>query len=364
MRSLPVAVAALLTLAAAPAGAQQAFFRVGGVHARYADTVSGTAGVLTGRLAWDDRRTTGTLEASMTQFSGGIWAAQTAGSVFGIRLLTPSVGLGVRAEGEGGYIEDGAWSAIGSAGPVIALVEGSWLYSAGLGFGAVRRVDGLDNATVEGNLLVRRDAGPFNFQGALAATRAGVTRIADATLTVTWRKAAWTVSGLGGARAGNLGGRPWLQGRVAFRATPWATVEAEAGSYPPDLSGFTDGRYLSLGVWLSPGARRMVPDFGAAASFAPTDRHGVTVETTASGHQRVTFVVPGASHVAIAGEWNDWTPVALRHVDGERWQVDLALSQGAHRFSLVVDGHRWIVPRGVASLPDDLGGRVGLLLID
>ena len=109
MRSRPAAVAALILLAASPAGAQQVFFRVGGVHARYADTVSGTAGVLTSRLAWDGSRTTGTLDASLTQFAGGIWAAQTAGSAFGLRLLTPSVGLGVRAEGEGGYIGDGTW---------------------------------------------------------------------------------------------------------------------------------------------------------------------------------------------------------------------------------------------------------------
>ena len=364
MRSRPAAVAALLLLAASPAGAQQLFFRVGGVHARYADTVSGTAGVLSSRLAWDGRRTTGTVGASLTQFSGGLWAAQTAGSVFGIRLLTPTVGLGVRAEGEAGYIEDGAWSAIGSAGPVFALVSGSWLYSAGLGFGAVRRVDRLGDATVAGNVMVRRDAGPFSLEGTLAATRAGLTRIADATLSVTYQKAAWTVSGLAGARSGNLGGQPWYQGRLAFQATPWATIEFEAGSYPPDLSGFTNGRYLALGVWLGAGARRRVPDLGPATSLGAEAQRGVTIETIESGHQRVTFVVPGASRVAIAGEWNDWTPVALHHVDGPRWQVDLALSQGAHRFSLVVDGGRWMVPQGVASLPDDMGGRVGLLLID
>jgi len=364
VRSRPAAVAALFFLATSPAGAQQLFFRVGGVHARYADTVSGTAGVLSSRLAWDSPRTTGTLDASLTQFSGGLWAAQTAGSVFGIRLLTPTVGLGVRAEGEGGYLEDGAWSAIGSAGPVFALVSGSWLYSAGLGFGAVRRVDRLADATVAGNVMVRRDSGPFSIQATLAATRAGLTRIADATLSVTYDKAAWTVSALGGARTGNLGGQPWYQGRLAFHATPWATIEAEVGSYPPDLSGFTDGRYLALGVWLGAGPRRRVLRHEPATSLGAEAQRGVTIETIESGHQRITFVVPGASRVAIAGEWNDWTPVALHRLDGARWQVDLALSQGAHRFSLVVDGGRWMVPQGVPSLPDDLGGRVGLLIID
>ncbi len=74
--------------------------------------------------------------------------------------------------------------------------------------------------------------------------------------------------------------------------------------------------------------------------------------------------MPGARNVAIAGEWNDWTPVALERLDGSRWRANLALSQGAHRFSLVVNGRRWIVPPGVATLPDDMGGQVGLLVID
>jgi hypothetical protein len=358
------AAAAAILVATSPVSAQQLRFRLGGVHARYADTVSGSAGVFTTRFAWDGRRVAGTLDGSFSQFTSRTWAAQAAGSIFGIRLLTSTIGLGVRADGDAGYIQGGTWSATGSAGPVVAMVAGSWLFSAGAAFGAVRRVDRLSNASVAGNVIVRRDFGPWSVQGGLAATRAGPTRIADGTLALQFRTPALTLSALAGARSGDLGGRPWYQGRAALRVTSWATLEAEAGSYPRDLSGFTDGRFVSVGVWLGGGLRRRVSDLPSGASLSATAGRGVTVETVETGHQRVTFNVPGARDVAIAGEWNDWTPQALEHVEGVRWRANLALSQGAHRFSLVVDGRRWLVPPGVVSLPDDMGGQVGLLVID
>ncbi len=358
------AVAATLLVAASPVAAQQLRFRLGGVSARYADTVSGTAAALTTLLAWDGQRATGTLDGTFTQFSSGTWAAQAAGSVFGVRLLTPTIGLGLRADGDGGYIQGGTWSAIGSTGPVLALVSGRWVYSAGVEVGAVRRVDRLSNATFEGSVNARRDAGPWSVEGGLTATQAGATQVADATLGLQFRAGRLAMGALAGARAGNLGGRPWYQGRAALGVASWATLEAQAGSYPRDLSGFTDGAFVSVGVWLGGGLRRRPSAIGSRSSLPALTERGVTVEFVDAGHQRVTFVVPGASTVAIAGEWNDWTPVAMERVAGARWRATLPLRQGAHRFSLIVDGRRWMVPPGVATLPDDMGGRVGLLVID
>ena len=81
----------------------------------------------------------------------------------------------------------------------------------------------------------------------------------------------------------------------------------------------------------------------------------------ASGRWRVRFNVDGRV-VAIAGDWNDWTPVPMtREADG-RWSVVLTVPPGAHKFMLVVDGKN-IVPRGVPKLPDGFGGEVGLLVL-
>jgi hypothetical protein len=73
--------------------------------------------------------------------------------------------------------------------------------------------------------------------------------------------------------------------------------------------------------------------------------------------------VPGATSVDIAGDWNSWTPAPMaKDVDG-RWSVELPLQGGAHKFIIVVDGQRQMVPRGVPTLPDGFGGTVGLLVV-
>jgi hypothetical protein len=43
--------------------------------------------------------------------------------------------------------------------------------------------------------------------------------------------------------------------------------------------------------------------------------------------------------------------------------VRLVLAPGTYRFTLVVDGTRWMVPAGIATVPDDMGGEQGLLIV-
>jgi hypothetical protein len=55
--------------------------------------------------------------------------------------------------------------------------------------------------------------------------------------------------------------------------------------------------------------------------------------------------------------------VPLTRVASRRWEAVLRLGPGAYRFSLIVDGERWVVPADVPELPDDFGGSVGLLVV-
>jgi hypothetical protein len=73
----------------------------------------------------------------------------------------------------------------------------------------------------------------------------------------------------------------------------------------------------------------------------------------------------GATSVAIAGEWTNWSPVQLRRIKAgsHEWEGDFELAPGTYRFNLLVDGARWTLPAGVASVPDELGGRVALLVV-
>ena len=338
--------------------------RLAGVHAQYADAVTGAAGTLTSEFAWTRSTLQATLDGSYSQFVSGPWAAQASGSVFGLRFPRTDLGLGLRADGDGGFLSDGIWSGTLLGGPVVAYVSGDWVYSGGLAIGGVHRIDRASFLDVGGNVAVRRDLGRWALEAGASFTRAGPIHFADASLGAEVRVSTVTLGGLVGARAGDLGGPMWYQGRTAIALAPTVSLELSAGTYPRDVSGFIAGSFVSLGVWLglSRGAAAVTPsEVIRRLASGPSD---LTIESPEPGHQVVTFRVPGAHSVAIAGEWNDWRPVALHPVSGGRWRAELALAQGAHRFSLVVNGRKWMVPPGVATLPDDLGGQVGLLIVE
>lgn len=361
-RAVGAVVAAALGVAAPPGAAQQISVRLGGVRASYANAVSGSAGVMSTRLTWDAPRFVAALDASYARFAAGWWATQASGSFYGIRIVGPRAGVGLRVDGEAGKVSDGVWSGMLAAGPFASVLVGRTVLSAGMAVGALRRIDSVSSGTIAATLRARTDAGPWTFEGTLESTHARGIDVNDATAQVAWRAGPIGLSALAGGRDGSLGGKPWLQGQFQFRVAPWVTFEAQAGNYPRDISGFTAGTFVSVGVWLRPWGR---PTGIAAPGFSRgPSRRDVTIESASPGRERVTFVVRGAQQVAIAGEWNDWTPVALTRLDGERWLANVSLGKGAHRFSLLVDGARWVVPEGVPSIPDSFGGAVGLLVVD
>ncbi len=75
------------------------------------------------------------------------------------------------------------------------------------------------------------------------------------------------------------------------------------------------------------------------------------------------FRLPGAQRVEVVGDWTDWQPVPMRRLQDGRWTLDVTLPAGVHRFNLIVDGERWIVPAEVPSIDDGFGGETGLLIV-
>ena len=45
------------------------------------------------------------------------------------------------------------------------------------------------------------------------------------------------------------------------------------------------------------------------------------------------------------------------------WGGTFALARGRYHFNLLVDGRKWVVPGGVATVPDGSGGMVGVLVV-
>jgi hypothetical protein len=144
-----------------------------------------------------------------------------------------------------------------------------------------------------------------------------------------------------------------LTGNVAATWRPserWA-VEGGVGGFLADpLLGYGRARSVSAGMRAFFGAR-------AVRLTAPLAARRV-------GDSVVVRVrVPGAASVAIAGDWSAWSPVPLREVGKAQWEGVLAIAPGTHRFNLLVDGTRWLVPAGIAVVTDDLGGTAGLLVV-
>jgi hypothetical protein len=65
-----------------------------------------------------------------------------------------------------------------------------------------------------------------------------------------------------------------------------------------------------------------------------------------SASVRFVFVAPGASHVSVVGDFNQWNADAmpLRRLSDGTWIVDVPLGPGRYAYSFVVDGKITVDP--------------------
>ena len=76
----------------------------------------------------------------------------------------------------------------------------------------------------------------------------------------------------------------------------------------------------------------------------------------------VTFVfrAPGASHVALVGDFNGWDPQATplrRAALGDAWTAEVPLHRGLHVYAFVIDGEEWFPDPGAPLAPETGYGR-------
>lgn len=160
-----------------------------------------------------------------------------------------------------------------------------------------------------------------------------------------------------GARAGDLANDPWGQVRLEYAANTFLRLEASAGTYPRDLTGFTDGLFVQAGIRLAAGAATR-----RDARPPPTARP-VAVRPAGDARVRVTVRYGRAvQRLAIAGDFSNWEPIPLRRSANGEWTAQLALEPGIHKYALIADG-AWTLPDGVAAIDDGLGGKVGVLVV-
>jgi hypothetical protein len=175
-----------------------------------------------------------------------------------------------------------------------------------------------------------------------------------------------------------------LRGIAAASATAWlwpvAGVTASAGALPNDpVRGLPAARHLSLALRVRPGAARRVgsavgPASGAAVAGpslavdgdgpAPNGSAGGGSAGTGAPPARVLRVdAPGARRVWLRADATAWRAVELARDPEGGWAAALPLASGTHRVLVRVDDGPWRAPANLPAVDDDLGGRVGLLVV-
>jgi len=185
---------------------------------------------------------------------------------------------------------------------------------------------------------------------------------------------AWYTDVVGGVTydRGRTVGSVWLSGRFSktygstgaasaslqYFLTPSIAVEASGGNYLRDpFQGLPRAGFVAGAIRFFAARRVAMAALPAARPalqpLVAMHRGGDTVA--------VRFHMIGARSVAIAGNWNEWKPEALRGLGEDIWEATMRLAPGTYYFNLVVDGSEWVVPGGVATIPDGMGGLIAVL---
>ena len=161
----------------------------------------------------------------------------------------------------------------------------------------------------------------------------------------------WTVARLSSTYASSAAGSVYLQWFVR----PRVSLELGGGSSLSEpYQGLPRAGFVTLGVRFHKSPRPPAAAVPRWAPLMPEPRGDSLV---------VRFRMPDARTVAIAGDWNAWEPVRLRALGDDVWEGTLVLRRGLYHFNLQVDESDWVVPNGVATVPDGLGGMVAVLVV-
>jgi len=351
---------------------------LGGVALRYADTVNAGAATITPRVGVEWGRGVADATGTYSQFTSGGWSTQgsLSGSLFAHTAL--------------GFLAELAGLAGGSAhhdgtrtGQVLVNGRLHFMRPTGevfLGGGGGRTwVGGGSRSVLLGEIgasTTLRDVG-----ATLTASPAIVEdsiQYMDAQLSLSWTRDRLDLGALLGTRLGDqltfLGGtsRSWGNLSAVARMTPRFALVASGGTYPIDpTQGFPGGRFVSVSIRMAlRRAREAVPLNTTQPEIETTTQEiapvvtGFAAEATRTGVVTLKVNALGARSVEVAGDFTNWSPVALESASGGLWTVTLPIKQGKYQMNLRLDGGKWLVPPGLLPMLDEFGGSVGLLVVD
>ena len=293
---------------------------------------------------------------AVSLLEGGVWAGQGRADVWaalsrratGIRpALSATLAASTRSDG----------IAAGSGTALIEAVRNGGAIGAGIVVGVIEGVPGV------GALRLRaRGWWQFSALAAQLSLSAEGTRFLGA----------WYTDVVGGVTVdrGRIIGSLWTSGRLSatygstgaasallqYFISPSIALEASGGNYLRDpFQGLPRAGFAAGGIRLYTSRRALAPARSSAPAGPPVLRP-LLAEHRGGDTVVVRFRMPAARSVAIAGDWNAWTPAPLRGLGDDIWEAALLLAPGTYYFNLVVDGTEWVVPGGVAAISDGMGG--------
>lgn len=147
---------------------------------------------------------------------------------------------------------------------------------------------------------------------------------------------------------------PALNATAAIWQSPTRALLIRVARELPDFIHGADAMdYISVGLRFNEPTPR--------AERAERARPVVRVSGSDSLRE-ITVRAPTARRVDILGDFTDWEPLSLTPRNGV-FSASVALSSGSHRMLVRLDGDEWQTAANTPAVDDDLGGRVGLLLV-
>jgi hypothetical protein len=147
---------------------------------------------------------------------------------------------------------------------------------------------------------------------------------------------------------------PMLAATAAFWQGPTHAWTLSVARQPPDwVRGADAAQWIALGMRF----------FEASPALARASRARPVVQLSGAGARRLLRVTAtGARRVEIMADFTDWSPLELGRSGGP-FERELELSAGTHRMLVRIDGGAWRPAANTPAVDDDLGGRVGLLVV-
>ena|SRR5438270_2568246 len=360
MRMGPVSFLVLLVVMPVTLCAQrQASLGVGTGIVRYAGGSSFSALTISPAAQRLSASTYLGVSGSASLLEGGVWAGQARADIWAaLSQRTSGVRPAVSATISGSTRSDGA--AAGSGAAVIEAVRGNVALGAGVVTGVIQQEPGVGALRLRGRAWWQLNATPAQLSLTTEATRFLGGWYTDAVGGVTFDGArtvgSFWVSGRFSKTYGSTGA---ASATLQYFLTPSVAVEGSGGNYLRDpFQGLPRAGFVAGGVRVFAKRRATMV---RTAPVQPVLQPLIAAHRGGSDTIVVRFRMPAARSVAIAGNWNAWTPSALHALGDDIWEAALLLAPGTYYFNLVVDGREWVVPGGVATISDGMGGLIAVL---